>query len=241
MENSIIPGRKRGSHVGMMLSFVIFIVFLVFVLSVLQPAYESSDKNKEYLREYIKGILLEEFSADYIELTITNSSYGENILVLRGSQYGELVGDDYDWTVKTIEGEFIETTKIGEDIYFKRGEDNILRVIFSDESLKIERLEGEITSFGESEIRFVKEERYIFESKVNKTAMEYTNEYNPLKKRLDIPDSLNFGFKFEDSEKVIFETQSAPENVEVLSEQIPVQYRDIEANLKSGFITIQIW
>jgi len=49
---------KKGSHVGVILSFVIFIVFLVFLFSALQPALKM-EKDKEATLEYITSSIIE--------------------------------------------------------------------------------------------------------------------------------------------------------------------------------------
>ncbi len=48
---------KRGSHVGMMISFVIFITFLVFLYSILQPVIKTR-QDKELVLDSLKTELL---------------------------------------------------------------------------------------------------------------------------------------------------------------------------------------
>jgi hypothetical protein len=54
---------KKGSHVGMMLSFVIFITFIVFMLTTFDPLVRSG-KNEKYLFEQLERALLEKFKTD---------------------------------------------------------------------------------------------------------------------------------------------------------------------------------
>lgn len=61
---------KKGSHVGMMISFGIFVVFLVFLYSVLQPILKSEQDKKLILNDLIEG-LMGKFDPD---LTYTSGS-----------------------------------------------------------------------------------------------------------------------------------------------------------------------
>ena len=60
--------KKRGSHVGVILSFVIFITFLIFLFSALQPTLKI-EKDKEATLEYITNSIVE-LSSD--NMTIEN-------------------------------------------------------------------------------------------------------------------------------------------------------------------------
>src|SRR5690606_17204328 len=76
---------KKGSHVGMVLSFVIFVIFLVFTISILQPAVKQ-EKDKRALLEYLKNELANELS-DQLNTTVIelkNSQGNANCITLSG-------------------------------------------------------------------------------------------------------------------------------------------------------------
>ncbi len=54
---------KKGSHVGMMLSFVIFITFIVFIIIMFDPIIRSG-KNEKYLFDQLEIELLEKFETN---------------------------------------------------------------------------------------------------------------------------------------------------------------------------------
>ena len=57
---------KRGSHVGVVLSFVMFVTFLIFLYSILEPQLKV-ERDKEAFLEYLKRDLVQNF---YEELTV---------------------------------------------------------------------------------------------------------------------------------------------------------------------------
>src|SRR3989344_3590574 len=64
-------GKKRGgTHVGVMLSFVIFVTFLIFLYSTIQPLIKTK-KEKQSLLDFLKVELIKKFSADLTTVTIS--------------------------------------------------------------------------------------------------------------------------------------------------------------------------
>src|SRR3989338_4723442 len=61
---------KRGSHVGVMLSFVIFVTLLIFLYSAIQPLTKTK-KEKQSLLDFLKVELIKKFSADLTTVTIS--------------------------------------------------------------------------------------------------------------------------------------------------------------------------
>ncbi len=65
---------KKGSHVGMMLSFVIFVTFLVFLYSVLSPVVKTEQDKKLVLDSLILE-MVEILNSDYTGGSIKTSNY----------------------------------------------------------------------------------------------------------------------------------------------------------------------
>ena len=71
---------KRGSHVGIVLSFVIFVTFLAFLYTIIEPTIKIQ-QDKESLLNYLKIELMETFSADLTSTSITiNKSLPQRVL-----------------------------------------------------------------------------------------------------------------------------------------------------------------
>ena len=83
--------KKKGSHIGVMLSFGIFVTFLVFLYSVLQPIIEMEQEKKLILDDLVLA-LVEMFDSD-----LTTYSSGSIKTANEGfiTQINELI-DSYD-------------------------------------------------------------------------------------------------------------------------------------------------
>ena len=60
---------KKGSHVGMIISFIVFITFVVFVLVVLKPAINIGE-GRQVTLEDTKSKIMENVSANYTTASI---------------------------------------------------------------------------------------------------------------------------------------------------------------------------
>ena len=83
----------------------------------------------------------------------------------------------------------------------------------------------------------------IFLSKIKKIVEEYDKNYEELKTELKMPENYNFCFNLRTTEGEIEkpECKTAPSEINVYSEEVPLLYINNEADLRSGFLTIQIW
>ena len=91
---------KKGSHVGMVLSFVVFVTFVIFVYSILGPSVFSGQGSSEELKELEKN-LAEEISGNFSSLSVVieNSGLGDCV-IFTGLVDGNFV------VVKILTGEF---------------------------------------------------------------------------------------------------------------------------------------
>jgi len=84
----------------------------------------------------------------------------------------------------------------------------------------------------------------IFESKIISLAefIKDKNNYEAVKKRLEIPSGDEFGFIFEDGNReIIAKTEEKEITTNIFVEEIPIQYIDNQANKKPGFLRIKVW
>ena len=61
---NFLPENCKGSHVGMILSFVIFVGFLFFVFTILQPKLNFSGNKQDFL-DYLELELIKNVSANF--------------------------------------------------------------------------------------------------------------------------------------------------------------------------------
>jgi len=245
--------QKKGTHVGMILSFLIFVTFLAFLYSITQPATKVK-QDKLDLVSYLEIELMNKFSENLTIVTVQLGVLGcvkfdmfDKELNKSGAIAKKVTG--------TSEGEL--ETKIDSSI------DTFGRITINSGS------ENEKTKFyysnqfnksygppcGGSDKNLVKVSDYnitlyrtskeIFESKIKNISKEINNSreyYNQLKDELGMAFDDEFGFTFRNSSReVIAGTEEKEANIDIYSEEIPIQYIDGEANIKPGFLVIKVW
>ena len=90
---------KKGSHVGVMLSFGIFVVFLVFLYSIIQPMIKIEQDKKLVLNDLIDGFI-EMFDSTYTSGSIktTRSNF-----VAEMNQLANSYDSDYEQLKEQLE------------------------------------------------------------------------------------------------------------------------------------------
>lgn len=244
---------KKGSHVEIVLSFVIFITFLTFLYIVLEPAVKTPT-SKESLLEIIKPNLIDYISEEVSSYTLTldfenaNCDYdklGSSCFIIQPSpeQKNAFVKE------KDKENYKNENGKLSISCEGTCDNGDSFAVFFADEFN-----EGKLScvddyGIGENcySIIFQKTKEYIFKSKVEELKEEYNENINILKKDLGVSNSNGFWFNFTDNNKKQIIAPEKPEiidGVDVYLEEIPVSYigddKDPE-NKQSGFLEIMIW
>ena len=242
--------KKRGSHIGFILSFVIFVVFVFFLFTILEPITKAK-KDKEATLEYLKLRLTEEMSGN-----LTTSS----VILEKDKNKGCFYIDTLGWELK-------------QNVVVKDEDENLVDSSYSESKLNINYVGGkklykiysseEILTGGESPsgtctrltegteytIGLTKTEKQIFEGKIVAVKRRYDENYDTLKSDLKIPANNDFYFKLVYNDKngneQIIEPNSQENkpnsNTEVYGEELFVHYVDVEANLKPGKLIIQVW
>jgi hypothetical protein len=94
------------------------------------------------------------------------------------------------------------------------------------------------------EISIFRTTEEIFESKIiniSENINESSVYYEDLKTELGLAFDDNFGFSFENANGEIIGIPEPDVNLDIYSEEIPIQYIDNEANIKPGFLTIRVY
>ena len=238
---------KRGSHVGMVLSFVIFVTFLVFLYSALEPTI-NKNQDKQFLLEHLKISLLNEFEANLTTVTVSadKGAFDDRItnclsLNKEEDEFANLKLPE-NFLVKDVSGTTVLSGLDAKNILIEwiSADNNIFNIYFSGEKFRDSASPscGKATS---ATIKLVKEEKFIFESKISSVR---DNGYDNLKSKFNIPVGNNFWFGVMDGERIntLYELGKIDNSgLSVYSEEIPILYVDKEANINSGFLTIKVW
>ena len=226
--------RKRGSHVGVILSFVIFIVFLIFLFSALQPALKI-EKDKEATLEYITNSIIE-LSSDNMtieNIEVDNSAGSYNCVSVKK------IDNSLNFIVKDY-NEFQILYQDGDKIIISLTNDkNFLKIYYSksinDKSTTLNCVETTTDYL----INLVNNERIIFISKFEDII---NRDYDLLKKDLGIGRGTEFSFNLLDANKIIIvEMKTKDVSANVYVNEFPVLYSNGDGEIKSGFINVRVW
>lgn len=247
---TLLPRNRSGSHVGIMLSFVIFITFLIFLYTIIKPVTDTGTDKRTTL-EYLKLVIMENVSANFTSTSIQiNESANPNkdCIIVEGLLLPPGLNPPPYIIVKNEEGSM-------EDIYYDAQGYANLKIDREDRDMTFFRiynspefpLIGDETlncdSVGIDEYKFglIKSDTYLFEENLEELILEYDEDYEGLKEGLNIPDEIDFGFNFTKSDGTSESVGEAPQTANVYADDIPIQYIDSNANILPGNLKIKIW
>jgi hypothetical protein len=239
----MIKNNKRGSHVGMILSFLVFVTFSAFLYSVIEPATRSN-QDKLDLMNYLEVELLKEFTADMSTLIIkVIPSAIQNCIRF------PLPNDDLknmNVVVKDVNEKVYPTFIDSRNtlINFNRG--GALKVYYSNEFPRTLEITNclTLTEGTTYNISLFKTTEEIFAARIINLSdyIQDKNNYEEFKTRLNMVVGDEFGFIFNDAnKKFIAGTEEKNVSTDIYVEEIPIQYIDSEANIKSGFLSVKVW
>ena len=246
-----MSSNKRGSHVGMILSFVIFVIFLIFLYSILEPILKT-EKDKEALLDYLEIELVKEFSTEITTMIIMNKTG---------------IDSDRDCIrLRNIIENITEAGAIPENLIIKDSLNNILSYslqgpnnleienllhvgffkIYSSEKLERSPIFGEgpcqvLRETDDYLLGLTRTNEHIFETKIIDSINTYEADYENFKSDLKIPAGSEFGFSFTYSNGTTIGTEEKDISISIYAEEIPIQYIDTDANFLPGFINIKVW
>ncbi len=236
---------KKGSHVGVIISFVVFITFLIFIFVALRPLLKT-DREKEASLEYVQPRLLEYLSNDlttagfylnnnvslqqsclkFINISLGQSGLNESSLFVKNSLNNNLL---FGW--QSPSGD-LTVQNTAQNRFFK---------IYFSSSISSQRssLSGcQDINEGDYTAGLVKTEKKIFEKNIANAIASYKSDYDALKQKIGISGT-DFGFDF------IYENGTAigtPENQNTANtKEASINYMSADLNSSYGKLIIKIW
>ncbi len=254
---------KKGSHVGVVLSFAIFVMFLVFFYTAISPSLRSNQE-KQNLLNYLEIELKEEMATELTELTIDLHYVSENInsdCIKLDSFIDEIGGipvyimaeneTDYEYITNwSLTDNSVQITEPGNTGTFDVDSFKVYNSLMFPETEEFNGdLEEECVSFqidhGDNRnytLRYVWTEEFISEEAIESVIEEYSESYDELKEELGISESDEFGFEFIYQNEDSIKTQKRiPSSVNVYSKYIPLVYINEDLNQRFGYLRIFVW
>ncbi len=231
---------KRGSHVGVVLSFVVFVTFLLFLYTVLEPSLKTQRSKSQEL-ERLGDNLLETFLGSVRVATITNEVVEdtEGINCLKISKEG-LAENEEKSVVKNLNGNIIGSKIDGQiKVEWDGSDGGVFKLYLSNESL--EKSPFEPAECANGKILLVQERKYVFYDRVNETFFRYNESYEELKSDLGVSSQNEFSFSFVYKNGERIDTPEKTKGKNIFSKEIPIQYMNKTADVLQGFVYVTIW
>lgn len=236
---------KKASHVGMILSFVIFVTFVIFLYTVTEPATRI-ERGKQDLLQYLEIELINELSSDMTTATVNiDNSIAESCV-----RFGVVPGtEDMNIVVKT-EQDILEHKKSDAGpntfVVIDRKSNDFFKVFYSDDfnDASVETPCSNPITLNENtgySLGLVRTTNHIFESRIKNMVENFDEDYMEIKNSFNVAPGNEFGFIFQDAYENITGTAEKNTSANIYVEEIPIQYVDEEANIKSGFLRIRVW
>jgi len=242
---------KKASHIGFILSFVIFMTSILFLYTLLIPSLRT-DIDKKVVVESLETELVKKISLDLTSLTVTVDPSSSSDTCL---EFKNLINEaeiNRKIIIQNDQGQIFTSyiSSNGNDIYVDRtnADFNFFKISVSEEFSLVSTYTGtpitctplnkEASGYSIGSLRT---EENIFQSKVEKTLVEYRANYASLKVELRVPAINEFGLGFVYENATVVKTLDPNLSISVYSERIPVRYIDKGGNKKSGDLDIRVW
>jgi hypothetical protein len=247
---------KRGSHIDVILSFIIFISFLVFSYAILQPTLTTT-VGKTALANSLQTSLISNLSGS--NFTIISLGANQNS-VHNCIQLKTFLGNaniiNPTIIVRNSSGAvFTAYNASGGDVYVDVSSNPKLSYLFevyyssSFNLISSGTLNGCGTlQQGSSQNNYIigqistSSSPYIFDFNVLKLIRSYNQSYDSVKSWFNLSGPDNFGFNFTYQNQTIIGTNNKiPAFTNVYAEGFPVLYVTNNSSIQSGLLTIRVW
>jgi hypothetical protein len=247
---------KKGSHVGMIISFVVFITFVTFVFVVLRPAINLGE-GKQVTLDDTELKITQNISTNF---TIASLSFADivnpnrncvtiqKIITVLGflPPYRLIVKNENSVTQQAyLYAETIPDIRINRgdrsNVFFKIYESPKFAPMGTNTGLicdTVRYIEGGTSQY---EIGTVYAGKYAFESMVRELIAAYNANYSAVKQDLKISPANDFSFSLILSNGTKIEATQAINAKNIYAQETPIQYVDADANIQAGYIITKIW
>ena len=225
---------KTGSHVSMIISFVVFVTFIVFLFFILQPALNVGDEKDAFLDSIETG-LLGYLSSELNTISIKSNQAG-NCVQLSG-----LEGVNSSLIVKNANGDVLNYDWISAG-NLKIENDGVNKFFKIYESYAISPQETSIGSCTPVEYTFglIKTEEKIFEKNILDAMTLYQTNYDQLRQNIGLVTG-DFGFDFVYENGTILSKGESAQTAGVSTKQSSFNYLDANLNNLQGNMVIKTW
>jgi hypothetical protein len=232
---NFFPKNRRGSHVEVIISFIIFITFIIFLFATVKYPVGREESKKNIFSSIESGII-EKISNDVTTITVNVADGVSPCISLNNLLGNSNIGRNI--VVKDNSGNILQSSLNGNSLNINRinlGE-TLLKVYYSPEFEELGTSSGcLVTGYN---IGFTKTSKYPFENKF----LELMNEdYQTLNTELNVPKGVNFTYGIILSNATTIEKSAKELSTNVYVREISIEYIDLDGNIKEGYLKTTIW
>ncbi|MEK6758096.1 MAG: hypothetical protein AABX88_03115 [Nanoarchaeota archaeon] len=228
---------KRGSHVGVMISFSMFIAVMIFLFMISWPVLKPEEK-KETTLNYLKTELIKETTATMTSATILlDDTPPFPCIKFSIPQIGIT-----NISVEDGIGKNLDYSTSGANIIFTPSDtSNRFYKIHHSTEFGTKNSGATCDTSTTYQIMAVKKDNYVFESKIVKLIQDYQEDYDLVRSRFNIPSKDDFSFSFSRVNGTVSGTGQQNIRANVYVREIQVIYVGLDSSINPGTITIEVW
>lgn len=225
---------KKGSHVGIIISFGLFISFIVFMYTIMSPAVQTQ-KEQKALMANIKPEIVDMVSSNFTTMTVKNSS--DSCIVINNYNYSDMNST----IVKDSDGNIVPSNVSGENLYIDASSGSeIYKIHSADVQLNTQSFSP--SGCEDSYERGInRKEIEVSSQKTVNLINDYEENYEGYKDKLGVPNERNFGVDFIYNNESRIETETTNTTRNIYVKKFPVQYFTENAEKKGGYLRIKAW
>ena len=249
---------KKGSHIGIAISFIIFTLFLSFMYAFLSPNVKINT-NKQYLLENLRTNLIENFSADtstmmvdVVDPVAPDSKTCVNLQTIFSNAEPTPEGEIPTYMANNLslrdKNGNILTYQVQNqnNIYVNTGTSyqGLIKMKYSPAINKLPYDGDENCDPHPYPVGYLKADKEIYENWIYKSNKSYYSNYKEFKSQMQLPEDIEFNFKVLDNERNIIVDAKMNEpsaRQSVYTDETPIEYIDNSQNIKFGFLILTIW
>jgi len=251
---------KNGSHVDVIISFVIFISFVAFLYILLQPTLTLKQSKQSSAESLEKSLINNLSNGSTNNLTIISLSARvqgslQNSIKLTGFLSNANIGNTL--TVRNSTNYLFPVYNTSSDLYIDVSSGKSSSYLFSiyyspafspilggtlnpNNNLQMGSSQNNYTIGQAQPVSSLSQN--IFDFNVRSLINTYNSNYDYLKSWFNVSPSNNFGFNFTYQNQTSIGTRdNVPQFAEVYSEAFPLLYTAGNSTLQSGLLTVRIW
>lgn len=232
---------KRGTHIGVVISFMVFVTFLFFLYAIVQPAIETRNE-KQVPLDSLEREVLSEVSASLTTISVFVDLSGSGCFILKNFMTKTEINENI--IVIDDSGTTFNSYVSGSGLLIDPGRsDLLLKVRVSEEFDPISSSGSACTDVYEDDytIGLVKTKEYVFSSRMENLISVYNAGYSTARSLLKVSSNDDFGLSFTYNNGTVIRTREINISASVYAKDISVQYINDDAHEVSGVINIEIW